>query len=236
MGGWFFIVILIFIVARVMGAKAKQDEAKRKQEAARRAAGGSAQPDPRFPPYGQPMQPRVAPTVQPIQPVYQQYNQEDTLGEGHSDWNREDPYAAAREREEAKRAAEERQRAQARQETEQAKRRRESLSRRRPDTPRVSGTTLAEAQGSRLEAPQGRRHTLESSLLTGHAHTESSIDGVYEECPPELAVAVDTTAVGEAQAISNGNSLGQLLQNKNALAQGIVLYEILGKPKALRAR
>lgn len=77
------------------------------------------------------------------------------------------------------------------------------------------------------------RHALEASSVTGHAHTESSITGIEPECPPEKPrsrFAAPETAAPVPSAVS----ANAFTWNVNDVTRGLILSEILGKPKALR--
>ncbi len=96
------------------------------------------------------------------------------------------------------------------------------------------GTTLQRAatsvnsHGTTLQEVMGRRHTLEASAVTGHAHTEYGMSGPPEVCPPPSQV------VNAPQAAAVNIGPAALMADHNALAQAIIFSEILGKPKALR--
>ena len=81
---------------------------------------------------------------------------------------------------------------------------------------------------STLQVPQGRRHTLEASSVTGHAHTESSMSGEQEPCPPGMQ------GVPVSRKTSPKTGIAALMTDKDALRQAVLYSEILGKPKALR--
>jgi len=111
----------------------------------------------------------------------------------------------------------------------------------------------------RLSTPQQRRHTLEPSTRDGHAHTESSMSGFSDDCPPvkapfETAPLSDRLAAYKAQkreaarhtvtetadtapqvidlAAASGNASFRF--DPNRVREGLIYAEILGKPKALR--
>ncbi|MEL7603582.1 MAG: hypothetical protein AAGU77_10550 [Bacillota bacterium] len=96
------------------------------------------------------------------------------------------------------------------------------------------GTTLPRAattvrsHDTTLQEVMGRRHTLEASSLTGHAHTETGMSGSQEPCPP----AAQIVKAPQLAAVKAGPAA--LMGDRNALAQAIIVSEILGKPKALR--
>ncbi len=88
-------------------------------------------------------------------------------------------------------------------------------------------STSVRAHGTTLQEVMGRRHTLEASSTTGHAHTESSMSGVQESCPPAQRVTI-------SRKTSSKSGIAALMADKDALRQAVLYSEILGKPKALR--
>lgn len=87
--------------------------------------------------------------------------------------------------------------------------------------------TTVRAHGTTLQEIMGRRHILEASSATGHAHTESSMSGAQEPCPPAQRVVV-------SRKTSPQTGIAALMADKDALRQAVLYSEILGKPKALR--
>ncbi|MDO4567335.1 MAG: zinc ribbon domain-containing protein [Clostridia bacterium] len=86
------------------------------------------------------------------------------------------------------------------------------------------GRPLAEAGASRVTA-----HVVRPAVGgAAHAHTESSMTGIVD-CPP--ALDLDAVRVEVEEPAAQAFSL-----SKDELVRGIVLSEILGKPKALRGR
>lgn len=82
-----------------------------------------------------------------------------------------------------------------------------------------------------MEATQGRRATLEGGANI-HAHTEGSMEG-------HRPAARKTTSQGLAQQPYDRGTivpdiLNRLGHDPGAVAEGVILSEILGKPKALR--
>ena len=76
------------------------------------------------------------------------------------------------------------------------------------------------------------QHTLEVSGVSGHAHEETSITGVQgEPCPPEKP---GKTAAGKAAPAVASAPSGAFRWNQNQVLQGVVMAEILGKPRCLR--
>lgn len=110
-----------------------------------------------------------------------------------------------------------------------------------------------------LSTPQQRRHPLESSRATGHAHMETSMTGTTEVCPPAASAApfektplADRLAAYKAEkrraerpAVTAKQDAPQVIDlaasTENAfrfdparVREGLIYAEILGKPKALR--
>ena len=73
--------------------------------------------------------------------------------------------------------------------------------------------------------PRVTQHVVSPSFVSGHAHQETSMTGT-EACAPVSAVAV---------AADNEKTAPVLVSASDAV-RGIVLAEILGKPKALQKR
>jgi len=84
--------------------------------------------------------------------------------------------------------------------------------------------------GDRLETPVGRRHALEASGITGHAHTESSMTGFSEPCPPAVQMPKRPLLYAEQTPVSAAG----LTFDRQSVVKGFLYGEILGKPKALR--
>ncbi len=78
------------------------------------------------------------------------------------------------------------------------------------------------------EIRQTQRHTLAPSGKGGHAHQETSLTGFEPECGPESAAA-EPEAEREAYA-----GMPVFSWQPNAVLNGMLYAEILGKPKALR--
>ena len=97
--------------------------------------------------------------------------------------------------------------------------------------PRRSAKQSVKSTLKQIDASVGH-HNVEASSISGHSHQETSMTGIVEECapispaPPKKHSAPSTTA-----------SVPQLsfpkLDQKN-LREGIILAEILGKPKSLK--
>lgn len=215
------LIILGVIFAIINGlSKKKQREA---QEARRRAAQaqqaqaqmrqGAAPDDPRFPPAQAPRDTRYqeyTPPPQAFDPRFPQLSQQEI--------------AAAQARRRAEQEAErKRQRAA-----------RPAALAEGEGTPGMGGRMSAPGTTieSRMEETRGRRHTLEASSLTGHAHTESSMGGAPEHCPPQTVRVAASVPVHTSPAIPA--ALARLSTDHNAVMQAILYGEILGKPKAMR--
>lgn len=89
------------------------------------------------------------------------------------------------------------------------------------------------------------RHTLQPSSLSGHAHMESSLTGFEEDCPPNAKPARQpsrkkATAPAASSQVAQGSALADagtvFTWNANSVTQGLILAEILGKPKSLQRR
>ena len=72
-------------------------------------------------------------------------------------------------------------------------------------------------------------HNVEASSIAGHYHVENSMTGFGSDCPPKTA-PVHRKVQTPAAPVSAPS--GRFTQEQ--LRNGIVLAEILGKPKALR--
>lgn len=73
------------------------------------------------------------------------------------------------------------------------------------------------------------KHVVAPLNESGHSHTESSISADFGECSETYA------EIEDAYSIANpGAAYAAELRNKDKLIQGIILSEILNKPKALR--
>lgn len=131
-----------------------------------------------------------------------------------------------------------------------------------PDAPSVEGHSQAQpvmghtmqqsvskpaytAMDIKIHSSNEDRHTLQPSSISGHAHVESSITGFEEDCPPAVRPARQTSNKKAATppAFSKGAQRSTLAGagtvfswNADEVTQGIILAEILGKPKALQRR
>ena len=88
----------------------------------------------------------------------------------------------------------------------------------------------SEVTSTLTELQTSARHTVEASSLTGHAHEETSMTGLEEECPPELRHA----SPAYARAAEKTGAAHILLMDGSALQNSIVMAEILGPCAALR--
>lgn len=232
------IAVVVSLILRVNKNKKAQEEARQKREAAlRQAAQTQAQAtDPRYPSHTppKPIQPTVAPVVKPSAPVRRA--PDPRFFDTDED---EAALAAAREAERQRRLRAERER-------QRAAARRPQLVRSAADdepegtarpgslTANVSSsmvTTMENTMATTMLNPQGRRHTLEASSATGHAHMETSMTGLQSdaECPAE-----PWSEAHGAPSYTFGTR--GLSFDREAVVSGILYSEILGKPKALRRR
>lgn len=77
-----------------------------------------------------------------------------------------------------------------------------------------------------------KRHTLSPGGAGSHAHQETSLTGIEADCPPET---IDVHAVQQAASYLPASAAATAFHwNANGVRQGLVMAEILGKPKALR--
>ena len=120
----------------------------------------------------------------------------------------------------------------------------------RPTRPPVPAQRTAAAAGSRMTvpaaaenraAPQARvaatqqstlDHVIQPSSQGGHSHMESSMQGLAP-CPPQKPVIRPATKPAEDRPLPLAAGLNF---NRDALVNGILYAEILGKPKALRRK
>ena len=75
-------------------------------------------------------------------------------------------------------------------------------------------------------------HNVEASSISGHSHQETSLTGIVETCPPEPRRPAAKPAAAAAPAASVRPSIPVL--NPKTVREGIIMAEILGKPKALK--
>lgn len=100
-------------------------------------------------------------------------------------------------------------------------------------------TAAERAQGKTKPAPSGNyggtpryTHVVTSTLEGGHTHTESSLTG-EESCPPPKPAAQKSAAAAQTP---DANPSPLLNLQSNAVLQGVLYAEILGKPKALQRK
>ncbi|MDD3921388.1 MAG: hypothetical protein PHO41_09485 [Eubacteriales bacterium] len=227
------IIVVIGLIAKANKAKAAQEEARRKREAAARAAAGMPPADPRYPQQTRmPLEP-LAPTVQPTvvtrkpDPRFFDTDEEDEAAR-QAALAKIRQQAALREQEQKRRAQ------QAQAQRQQQTRQRMVLPDDEPEGLAAPGSLTANVAStvtSTMLQPKGRRHTLEASSVTGHAHAETSMTGLESDadCPTEPA---DAVRAGNAASYTFGARA--LSFDRDAVVNGILYAEILGKPKALR--
>ena len=100
-------------------------------------------------------------------------------------------------------------------------------------------TAAQKAPGKTKPAPSGNyggtpryTHVVTSTLEGGHTHTESSLTG-EESCPPPKPAAQKPAAAAQTP---DANPSPLLNLQSNAVLQGVLYAEILGKPKALQRK
>lgn len=102
----------------------------------------------------------------------------------------------------------------------------------------TEGTSLGSSEG--MYGTQGGnernydkpRHIVTPSRETGHAHAETSITGV-SDCPPDA----QPLEFEHEDAYSHERRAGEGFKldiSKNAVLQGVIFSEVLGKPRALK--
>jgi hypothetical protein len=79
------------------------------------------------------------------------------------------------------------------------------------------------------------RHVVEATSISGHGHEETSLTGISQECQPSsakssAAVSSDVVAVPSVAPVP----ATAFLWSTGDVRTGLVLSEILGRPKALR--
>lgn len=110
-------------------------------------------------------------------------------------------------------------------------------------------TRPRETMQAQVRASSETRHPLEASSLSGnrHTHMESSLTGIESDCPPVLTAAREgnqrqgtpsrTGATGTpAPNASAASPLAAFRWDVTDVTRGLILSEILGKPKALQKR
>ncbi|MDR1619975.1 MAG: hypothetical protein LBS18_04865 [Clostridiales bacterium] len=236
------IVAVISLVARILSIskeKAKKEEQRRK--AREQAAMGRTQrarpqqsraEDARFPDYAPPMwQERPAGRDRAVSPVQQTASARVTPAQRYGSAQRQTPARPRDPRfpdfitpDTARRAQPGGQPARAPGEGESA-----SPARKTPVAASIA-TSLTQTQGRNETIIRGDQHDA--------AHTESSMSGAAY-CPPakHRAHALrpgETHGTRAQQPGMAAQALAGGMQNKNALVFGVIMQEILGKPKALR--
>lgn len=74
-------------------------------------------------------------------------------------------------------------------------------------------------------------HVIEASSISGHAHEESSLTGITQDCGPATVRPWANQQPGTVPATTSPSAF---CWNSKDVRNGLVLAEILGKPKALR--
>lgn len=233
------ILAIVFFVANRNAKKKREEEQKRRaQQAAQMQGAAPPQPDPRAQAYApaerqreDPRFPSYGPAQQREDPRFPSYGaaqqREDPRFPGHAPAQQRPGMAAAAQQGQARPVAAQHQAKQQPMRTD-------------PIRERVSQSVTQKVSAqvdSRLKETT-RQHDLEASFLTGHAHTESSMEA-EQACPPARR-GERTAAPGAAPQPRYAApqplyaALESLGTDTNALMQGIVIAEILGKPKALR--
>lgn len=107
----------------------------------------------------------------------------------------------------------------------------------------AGGRQTTASEGSDVRAAQSVReigttlrerpvqHRLEASQLTGHAHEETSLTGVQEDCAPEKPFVRKPRAEATQTAPANDASF---VWDADEVRNGLILSEILGKPRCMR--
>ncbi len=219
MEGFIIFVVIMFIFNMITKqAKKKeqqQKEARRAEQQARASAAAPQQPsvyarpdDPRFPSMPH-TQTGAAPSAQSMARATQ-----------HEQAQRERMQHEQAQREQMHR--------------EQAQHARQQ----RPPTQRAQQVNRTVMTSQLQEISETKHHTLDASYISGHAHTESSMGGSAAECPPtpEYGGLQQRGSAAPLPGIPSGFELGRLIDERNELARGVLLAEVLGKPKALRRR
>lgn len=75
------------------------------------------------------------------------------------------------------------------------------------------------------------QHRLEASQFTGHAHEETSMTGVQEDCPPKAMPKPGAEPVRTAPAAAGEGSFDW---DADGVRSGLIMAEILGKPRCMR--
>lgn len=218
--------IILLVVSNAKKKKQKEEEARRRAQAARAAQpSGQAEPaaaDARFPWDREPSTPTADPRFPPVTPVQ--------ASRPPLDPRFPDIDAAELARNQGA-AAQQRARQQA-QAAAVSKQQPAPAPRAQQTVMQAVGESISQQVGDRMQTPVGRRHVLEASSVTGHAHTESSIDNGREEaCPP--AVLRQRQPQQEAAPRMQVGAL-HLAFDQSSVVSGLLYSEILGKPKALR--
>lgn len=107
-----------------------------------------------------------------------------------------------------------------------------------PEQERQAGVPITSTLQSYVpEATKGRRHELEASFITGHAHVEGGLEeDAAQYCPPAQTLIKTQPQKLHSDRPLAVQALQALTRDSDTLVHGVLMLEILGKPKALRAR
>ncbi|MDL2235549.1 hypothetical protein LJC07_05255 [Christensenellaceae bacterium OttesenSCG-928-L17] len=225
------IVIIIIAVLSLIGSfnkKAKEKAAKERQEEQRRMVLKAQQmEDPRFPNQAPAKSAPASPYLdtQPPAPATDHAAEAAEAAKRRAEWERKKLLEMQRKEQQAAQGVE------GPRMNERARMHAESMEGPRGQE-RVS-TSLK----TTVSASSEKRHKLTASSISGHSHMESSLLGLEEDCPPTAAqaqAAKGAKPVAQQPASPLAAELRETMKNRNSLVQGMLIGEILGKPKALR--
>ncbi len=98
--------------------------------------------------------------------------------------------------------------------------------------PRKSAKQSVKSTLKQIDASVGH-HNVEASSISGHSHQETSMTGIEEECAPISPASKGRSSTAPSSTASVPHVSFPKLDQKN-LREGIILAEILGKPKSLK--
>ncbi len=100
----------------------------------------------------------------------------------------------------------------------------------------IQARTAETISSNLTQIGETKRHTLEASFVSGHAHEETSMTGVQRDCASSAGkVSVEAANSAAAPVTAPISAMG-LCFDAQAVRNGIIYAEILEKPKALRNR